>query len=265
MILIGTSGYSYADWRGHFYPAGLPAAGMLAHYARHFPACEINATYYKILDARQTQAMVAKSGGRVTFVVKAHGSMTHERTAGETEYRAFASMLAPFREAGRLGAILAQFPYSFANNADNRGYLADFRAQCPEGHVVVEFRHRSWHQESVLDFLRQLEFGIVNVDEPELKNLMPASETVTGPVGYVRFHGRNKEKWFQSGGQPWERYDYLYSADELTDWVPRIRRMDEKAATTFVFFNNHWQSQAVTNARQMGELLGLELPNPGSE
>ncbi len=266
MIFIGTSGFSYADWRGGFYPADLAAGEMLAYYAQVFSACEMNATYYRIPTARSTQAMVRKSGGRVQFVVKAHHSMTHDRNAGPAEYAALREATKPFADAQRLGGILAQFPYAFVNTLDNRGYLLDLKNNLPGGTpVLVEFRHRSWMQAEVFDFLRDASLNYVIVDEPALKGLMPVKVAATGEVGYFRFHGRNREKWFKRDAQPWERYDYLYSLQELQSWVEPIRSLADTVTTTFVFFNNHWQSQAVTNARQMADLLGIPLPaNPAA-
>jgi uncharacterized protein YecE (DUF72 family) len=256
-IFVGTSGFSYADWKGPFYPATLRTGDMLAYYSRVFTACELNASYYHIPTAATTAALLRKSEGRVRFVVKAHGSMTHQRSATEADYRQFRESLRPLQTAGLLGAVLAQFPYSFPNHLDHRGYVADLRARLPEGvELVVEFRHQSWNHPEVVDWLAGLRIGIVNVDEPALKGLLPPASHVTSPVGYVRFHGRNREKWFAKQAQPWERYDYLYSEAELREWVPRIQTIARAVDQTYVFFNNHWQSQAVTNARQLTALLG---------
>jgi uncharacterized protein YecE (DUF72 family) len=259
-LRIGTSGFSYEDWKGHFYPKTLAKKEMLSFYSQHFPVCEINSTYYRIPIPRNMEAMVAKTQGKMDFVIKVHQSMTHLRNATDSEYRAFKAALQPFRDSGVLGALLVQFPYSFPNNLDNRGYLADIKEKLGKADpVVVEFRHRSWAHPEVLEFLKKCELGVVNVDEPDMHGLVPANDAVTGTVGYVRFHGRNRENWYKTGAQPWERYDYLYSLEELQEWVPRINKMNKQADTTYVFFNNHWQSQAVTNAQQMAELLKTDL------
>lgn len=257
LVFVGTSGFSYSDWKGPFYPATLRSGDMLAYYSRHFTACELNASYYRIPTAATTAALIRKSEGRVRFVVKAHGAMTHQRTASQSDYRQFRESLRPLQDAGLLGAVLAQFPYSFPNTLDHRGYVADLRARLPEGvEMVAEFRHQSWDRSEVVGWLSDLRIGIVNVDEPDLRGLLPPTSHVTSPVGYVRFHGRNREKWFAKRAQPWERYDYLYSEGELREWVPRIRTIARQADRTYVFFNNHWQSQAVANARQLTALLG---------
>ena len=261
MLLIGTSGFSYADWKDRFYPPAISDRDMLAFYSQYFPACEINFSYYRIPDPAHTAAMVRKSGRRVTFVVKAHQTMTHTRDAGPAEYGAFNLGVKPMLEAGVLGGILAQFPYSFSNNLNHRTYLADLKARLGQDtSLIVEFRHHTWNRPDVFELLHKLSLSYVNVDEPALKELLPATSRVTGPVGYVRFHGRNRATWFKKNIESWERYNYLYSEDELREWVPRIRQVAGEAQTTFVFFNNHWQSQAVTNARQMAELLECRLP-----
>jgi uncharacterized protein YecE (DUF72 family) len=260
MILIGTSGFSYADWKPGFYPPTISDRDMLAFYSRYFPACEINFTYYRLPTAETMAAMAKKAGGRVIFVVKAHQSMTHGRDAGPADYAAFSRGLAPLQDAGVLGGILAQFPFSFGNTLDHRAYLADLKTRLHvPAPLIVEFRHRSWNQPEAFAFLRELELSYVNVDEPDLKGLLPATAEATGPVGYVRFHGRNREKWFARDAEPWERYDYLYRGEELQEWVPRIHQVAGRTRVTFVFFNNHWKAQAVANARQMAGLLGIPL------
>ena len=264
MILLGTSGFSYTDWKGRFYPERLGARDMLAYYARRFPACEINATYYRIPAPAQTAAMLRKAGPSLVFVAKAHQSMTHHRDAGTSDYAAFADALRPWREAGRLGAVLLQYPYAFTNTLEHRGAVVDVRDRLADldAPCVVEFRHHSWLRDETQAWLAEQALSMVNVDEPRLRGLMPPTETVTGPVGYVRFHGRNAAHWFRPR-EAWQRYDYRYTAEELSEWVPRLRRIDARARTTFVFFNNHWQSQAVDNARDMARLLGVPLPAVG--
>jgi len=265
MILIGTSGFSYSDWKGRFYPETMPERDMLSFYSHYFPACEINSSYYRIPVAAHMATMVKKTGGKVTFVMKAHQTMTHSRDAGSTEYAAFNNGIKPLLEAGILGGILIQFPYSFTNILAHRGYIAGLKEKFSANTdipLVVEFRHHSWSRQDAFDVLKENAFSYVNVDEPDLKGLLPATDIVTGPIGYIRFHGRNRENWFKKDSESWERYDYVYSENELKEWLPRIRKVAYQTRMTFVFFNNHWQSQAVTNAQQMAELLECKHSNP---
>jgi uncharacterized protein YecE (DUF72 family) len=121
--------------------------------------------------------------------------------------------------------------------------------------VVMEFRNREWISPQIFDLLRELRLGFCCVDQPHLKGLIPPIAEVTGPVAYVRFHGRNAAKWWQHE-ESWERYDYTYTTEELSEWVPKIKSLNEQAEMTFAFANNHWQGQAVDTARQLKMLLG---------
>jgi uncharacterized protein YecE (DUF72 family) len=256
VILLGTSGFSYDDWCGPFYPRNLSKNQWLSFYANHFNTCEINMTYYRIPSLYQMQSMVDKSQGKLKFVLKLFQGMTHQRNAGPEDYKNWRVSLEPMQRHGMLGAVLIQFPFSFSNSLDHRAYLLDLQKNLAlDGPLAIEFRHRSWFKPATFDFLREHDLSYVNVDEPEIPGLLPLSDEVTGPIGYVRFHGRNREKWFSKNAESWERYDYLYSESELESWVSRIRRIEQKTPATFVFFNNHWQSQAVTNAQQLQHLL----------
>lgn len=254
MILVGASGYSYDDWRGHFYPADLPKTKFLEYYAQHLPAVEINYTYYRSPSHRTMEAMRAKTNGRVQFAVKLHQSMTHQRDAAPEAYREFTDACAPLSEAGVLGGLLAQFPYSFHATAENRDYLRRLRDLLPGQDVVVEMRHAAWVRQETFEFLKTANLGWCNVDEPRLSGLMPATAVATSDVGYVRFHGRNAAKWFHHE-QAFERYDYLYTEGELVEWVPRIKQLAGITRRTYVFLNNHFEGKAVANAVMLMRLL----------
>jgi uncharacterized protein YecE (DUF72 family) len=254
VISIGTSGFDYDDWRGAFYPIELPKARFLEHYAEHFRALELNFSYYRMPSAAQAEAMVRRTGGRVTFAVKAHRSMTHERIAGESDLAAFEEALAPLREARVLGAVLAQFPQSFHQTEENRSYvkrLAD-RLGPP---LVVEMRRADWVERPLLDWLGRVGVGFCCVDEPRLEGLVPPIAEATAAPAYVRFHGRNAAKWYVHD-RPAERYDYRYGDRELAEWAPKIRELERKAGDVLVFFNNHFQGKAVDAAKALGAMLG---------
>jgi len=253
LIKVGTSGFDYEDWRGQFYPQRLPRKEFLAYYATHFAALELNFSYYRLPDARQLASMVERTEGRVEFAIKAHRSMTHERVATAAEIAAFKRALIPLKEAGRLGAVLAQFPYSFHQIQENREYLKRL-ADSLGPPLVVELRRADWASEPILDWLRRIEVGYCCVDEPRLDGLMPPTAAATGAPGYVRFHGRNAAKWYEHD-RPEERYDYRYRAAEIQEWVPAIRRLDEQLDKVLVFFNNHFQGKAVDAARMLEQLL----------
>jgi len=154
-----------------------------------------------------------------------------------------------------LAGILAQFPYAFKNGDESRRYLAELREDFAGERVVVEFRHKSWAKEPVFDYLERLGFGYCAVDEPALPGLVPRIARVTSPTGYIRFHSRDASKWF--GGDSQERYNYLYSEQELKEWVPKVQQMtsDPKLESLFVFFNNCHAGHAAVNATQFQEML----------
>jgi uncharacterized protein YecE (DUF72 family) len=253
-ILIGTSGFSYKDWVGPVYPDGLKKADWLRFYAQEFPTCELNFSYYRIPDASTLGKMADKVPDGFMFTVKAFRGITHERENPGPLVASLVEGLKPLRESRKFACVLAQFPYSFHATPQNRAYLSKLRDEFGDLRVVVEFRTRDWITEQTFDELRQLEFGFCCVDQPRLKRLVPPVPAVTGPVAYVRFHGRNAAKWWQHD-EAWERYDYSYSDDELMEWVPKIQQLDAEAPLTLIYMNNHWQGQAVDAARQMRRLL----------
>jgi uncharacterized protein YecE (DUF72 family) len=260
---------------------------MLDYYAREFPAVEVNSTYYRIPHPRTFEAIRNKVPAGFEFVVKTHHDMTHLQKRDPQIYHDFSRSIRPLRESGMLTGILAQFPYAFRRTPENEDFLRELRERlADEGPLFVEFRHRSWLDEEVFHGLDRDGLGYVSVDEPDLPGLMPPVARVTGPIGYVRFHGRNRETWWPRSGEPGERdrgapdfgplfrgtadrpaeapapprtsstrYDYSYNEDELREWVEKIRDMTEKAKKTFVFFNNCHVGQAATSAKLMRKLL----------
>lgn len=265
-IRVGTSGFSYQDWKGFFYPGEMRASEFLAFYARHFRTCELNFTYYRIPDARTLGRMVEKSGGTVEFTLKAHQGITHDRSATSEILPRFVEALSPLREAGVCGALLLQFPFSFRRDEESLAYIdalaMDLRDLWAEIPLVAEFRHRSWVSPESFAWLEDRALGLCAVDEPRMGNLMPPVAVRTGAIGYVRFHGRNAAKWWKHE-RPEERYDYAYSEEELREWIPKIRAISGAGEKTFVFFNNHFQAKAAQNARQLLDLLSGALPESG--
>jgi uncharacterized protein YecE (DUF72 family) len=252
MIKIGTSGFAYDDWDGTVYPSGLPASERLAFYAREFATVEVNTTFYRVPDTRMVVGWVAKTPPGFLFSIKAYRGLTHEREC--PDYEGFLAALLPLDESGKLGCVLAQFPYSFHATAANRTYLGQLKEGLKRVPVVVEFRNAGWMSQSTLDLLRELDLGFCCVDEPKLPGLLPPIAVATGPVAYVRFHGRNSAKWYDHK-EAWERYDYSYTVQELREWLPKLRQLDTSASLTLVYFNNHFAGQAVRGARDLSQLL----------
>jgi len=253
-VLVGTSGYSYDDWVGPVYPRGTARQDFLSLYAREFPVVELNFSYYQQPNPRTLERMVAGTSPSFAFALKAHKSMTHEiGESWEKDIADFRAGIQPMVDAGRLAAVLLQFPYSFAYTTESRSRLAALCERLEGLPLAVEFRKSEWMKEQVFEGLRQRGVSLVSVDEPDLPKLVPPTTETTGSFGYVRFHGRNKEAWWT--GDNASRYDYLYTTDELEEWVQRIRLILSNVPVLLLFFNNHWRGNAAQNAREMRRLL----------
>lgn len=257
MIWLGTSGYSYDDWQGGFYPPDLPAGERLAFYAAEFNAVELDFTYYRMPTAEHLNKLAAQTPEGFQFSVKAHQEITHTRRGDPVPIAQFRAALMPLQNLGKLGAVLLQFPHAFHNTPENVDLLVRCMDSLSGLPLVVEFRHCNWLTRRTLSLLREKGVGFCNVDMPALPGLLPKTALVTAPTAYVRLHGRNAEKWWQHE-QAWERYDYAYSEQELREWLPRLRKMEAQADKLFVFANNHWQGKSVNTIRQLRMLLDLD-------
>ncbi len=257
MIYVGTSGFSYDDWVGPYYPEGLDKKDWLAFYAREFKSLEINFTYYRMPGARALAGMAHKVPEDFRFTVKATQEMTHTREADPELFGQFLAAIQPLQDAGKFGAVLAQFPSSFHNTPENQEYLKVFREQWGDLPVVVEFRNAGWLTEETFKLLRDENLGFCCVDEPRLKGLLPPIARATADIAYVRFHGRNAKKWWQHE-QAYERYDYTYQPEELREWTPKIEQLNQETQKTYVFANNHYLGQGIETARQLKLMLGTE-------
>lgn len=198
--------------------------------------------------------MAVKTGKGFLFSVKANQEMTHVRQGGSDIFKAFIDVIQPLIQVGKLGCVLAQFPYSFNCYKANREYLASFRDYMAGLPLVVEFRNAGWLNDDTFAWMRANNVNFCCVDEPQLPRLLPPVARVTGDIAYIRFHGRNASKWWQHE-QAWERYDYTYRREELEEWIPKIAQMSTSARDTFIFANNHWRGQAVDTIRQVRSML----------
>jgi len=262
MIKIGTSGFSFADWKGTVYPPGLPEKEMLSFYEKElgFNALEVNFTYYTLPSQKSFSAMSRKTSGDFEFVVKSFKGMTHEIRNKETgkmidnqeTFKKFKYSLVPLTAEGKLASVLAQFPYGFFPSKENSGYIERFKEEMGDVPLVFEFRNQAWMKEGMFEFLEKIGAGYCIVDEPKLPKLMPYLPRATSEIGYFRLHGRNPN-WFNVPASV--RYDYLYSEGELKEFVPDIKDISKKTAKTFVFFNNCHAGSAAKNATQMARLL----------
>jgi len=259
-VYVGTSGWSYDDWYGTVYP-DVPRTGFreLPYYCEFFDAVEINTTFYRPPPPQYCEKWLreVEDNPRFKFTLKLWQRFTHERgskwTADEVE--TFKTGIQPLAEAGRLGAMLVQFPWSFRNSEANRGWLADLAHTFAEHPLVLEVRHASWNVEPALGFMRQLDLNFCNIDQPVSRSSIPPTSIATGPIGYYRFHGRNSENWFKKNAGRDARYDYLYNDGELQPWIDNIKEMESRIEQIYVMTNNHYRGQAPVNALQMKAAL----------
>ncbi len=259
-ILFGTRGWSYADWKGVFYPEERPRGfSELSFAAEYFDALEVNSTFYRPASPAMAASWAKRVEGKkgFEFTAKLYQRFTHNReeqwTAAEADE--VKRGMAPLAEAGKLGGILVQFPWSFKNEAVERKWLERLVAEFAEYPLYLEVRHDSWREEDFFKYLDEAGVGFVDIDQPVIGKSIPPMEKVTGGKGYVRFHGRNAKAWFAKDAGRDARYDYLYDENELSAWVERIRKMTGSAEKVFVFNNNHYRGQAAVNSLELKSLL----------
>jgi uncharacterized protein YecE (DUF72 family) len=275
-VRIGTAGWSYKDWEGIFYPSGMQRRKQhpLEYLARFFDTTEINTSFYGPLKPELAKLWCRKVQAvnrRFVFTAKLYRAFTHSpiavmeptsaatiRPTDEDEARTREGLDAVAGE-GRLGALLIQFPVSFKNTSLNREYLDRLLRQFIEYPRVVEVRDSSWNNAETLAAFAQKNVGFCNIDQPVLGRSLAPTDHVTGAIGYVRLHGRNYEHWFVDQGSDSDnrndRYNYLYSERELAGWKERIDRVAERAQTTYVITNNHFESKAGVNALELKAMI----------
>jgi uncharacterized protein YecE (DUF72 family) len=257
-ILVGTSGYSYAEWaEAGFYPPGAKAGEMLPLYARQFGITELNFTWYQMPKSQAIERMARLAPSAFRFTAKLTRTLTHEVDPGQ--WRGHAALyregIAPLVQSGQLLALLLQFPPGFVRDLAGRRYLAELLDALEGLPLAVEFRHVSWAVDRVFTELERRRATLVAVDAPALPGLFPALDVVSNPeFFYVRFHGRNARGW--RSGNMQKQFDYDYREDELREWAEGpIARMASRATQGLIFFNNHVRAQAPRNAAQLQRLL----------
>ena len=268
-IHIGPAGWSYKDWEGVVYPHK-PGSKFdpLAYLARFFDTIEINSSFYRPPTSSTSKSWVKRvtDNPSFTFTAKLHRVFTHERGKATAEdEKAFREAMNPLAEAGKLGALLIQFPWSFKNTDDERAYLNKLLAQFQEYPLVLEVRHISWNTPGIYDELEERGVGICNIDQPLFHKSIKPSALSTSSIGYVRLHGRNYQNWFREQAPRDDRYNYLYSLDELDPWITRIKDVARQTKESYVITNNHFLGKAVVNALEIKSILGekkVEAPAP---
>jgi uncharacterized protein YecE (DUF72 family) len=253
-LRIGTSGYDYPEWEGILYSKGIGRKEYLGAYSEVFPTVELDFTYYGMPKPDAMKQMLGRVRRPIDFAVKANQTLTHkiDPATWRDSLGEFLRGIAPLGESGRLCAILLEFPYSFHYKDNERRYLDKVLKALSAFPLVVEFRNAEWFSSRVIEGLKERRVGLCAVDVPRLEGLPPLSDLVTSDLAYVRFHGRNEKAWWS--GDAGTRYEYLYSADELSGWLPRLEAMSAQAKTLRVLFNNHRRGDAARNAQELVRL-----------
>ncbi|HEV2826604.1 MAG TPA: DUF72 domain-containing protein, partial [Pyrinomonadaceae bacterium] len=204
--------------------------------------------------------------GRVTaardfmFTAKLHRVFTHERGKATAEdEKLVREGMDSLRGADKLGALLLQFPWSFKNTDDERVYLAKLLERFRDYPLVLEIRHSSWNNPQIYEWLEELSVGVCNVDQPLFAKSIKPADLTTSQIGYVRLHGRNYQDWFREKAPRDDRYNYLYSTDELEPWITRIKEIAAKTKESYVITNNHFRGQAVVNALEIKATLTEQI------
>ena len=248
--IVGTSGYSFADWLGVFYPSGTRQKDMFDLYAQHFKAVELNFTFYRLEAASTLTKLAQKSPTDFQFWVKANRKITHEPDRGAV--REFLENIQPLSSSEKLAGVLMQFPQSFHRTIANRHYLSRTLADLVSVPLAVEFRHYSWEHGSTLSSLAERDVTLVIPDCPKIKGLYRPEPAVTTSTGYLRLHSRSADKWYAGLAG---RYDYNYSDKELKSLVESWSRLGNDVRQVFAFFNNCHQGQAAQNAEAFRRVL----------
>jgi len=259
IIRIGPAGWSYKDWEGIVYPKK-PGAKFdpLEYLARFFNTIEINSSFYRPFTASTANSWAGRVAGAADFMftAKLHRVFTHERGKATAEdEKIVREGMDALRNQGKLGAVLLQFPWSFKNNDDDRLYLAKLLDRFNDYPLVLEIRHSSWNNSQIYEWLEEVGVGICNVDQPLFARSIKPAAVTTAQVGYVRLHGRNYQDWFREKAPRDDRYNYLYSLDELEPWIARIKEIAAKTKESYVITNNHFRGQAVVNALEIKSTL----------
>lgn len=271
MIRCGPAGWSYKDWAGVVYPDPRPKGfDPLGYVSGYFDTVEVNSTFYGPQPARVAEGWAERvaDNPEFRFTAKLWRRFTHQRSSAWSKAELKEARATPdtLLEAGRLGALLVQFPWSFRRTDENREWLQDIVGAFGDLPLAVEVRHESWNEPEFFGELADEGVGFVNIDQPQYRDSIAPSARATAPVGYLRVHGRNYRDWWRHD-KPHERYDYLYSAKELEPWAERAREVDddERTRETYVVTNNHYQGKAVVNALMLRSMVGdapVAAPDP---
>ena len=268
-IYIGTSGWSYpkgeGTWTGYFYPIG--KVNELEYYSQFFNTVEVNSSFYRPPNPGYVYNWAKRVPDDFLFTVKLWQKFTHPKMYEEATGKAavisqkdvdqFKQSIEPLVRYRKLGALLAQFPPSFKNDGYGQQILLAIIRAFGQYRLSVELRHRSWSDdESFARLLRDNNVSWVHIDEPKFQSSISSEVPQTSDIAYFRFHGRNKEMWWQGDNET--RYKYLYSRDEINELAEKVKAVSTQTKYVFALFNNHWRGYAPRNAADI--MKALQLP-----
>lgn len=268
-FFVGTAGWSYKDWEGIVYPErrerGFHPLVFLAHYIN---IVEVNSTFYRYPPIAMSLSWLRRVENQPEFLfsVKLHQIFTHQRRDfTQKDVDDFKLGIEPLRAKLKLAAILIQFPWSFIRTSVHTDYLINLFELFSDYPLAVEVRHSSWNIPQFYTLLSEYHVCFCNIDQPLFRNSIPPSAISTNPqFSYVRLHGRNYKNWFKEDAGRDARYDYLYTKDELDEWIQRIKELGKKSDKVFVITNNHYRGQALANALQIKNMITgekLDIPH----
>jgi uncharacterized protein YecE (DUF72 family) len=279
-VRVGPAGWSYSDWAGYVYPSPRSKGFHEATYlAQFFDTIEINTSFYQPLAADLAAQWIDRvaANPRFVFTAKLWRKLTHDLTStlsptiipaiNAEDERAIRAGFDVLRGANKLGALLLQFPFSFHHRAETTVYLESLITKFSDYPLAVEVRHASWNHPDVFALLHERNVALCNVDQPIIGHSRTPSDESTSTIGYVRLHGRRYDTWFTDDPDipMHERYNYLYSSEELTPWAERIRNVASRTRDIFVITNNHYLGKAVVNALELISMLNsakIRVPDP---
>lgn len=261
MIRIGTSGFSFPDWHGTFYPRQIKPNQFFDYYVQFFDTVEINLTFYTTPSKKFFESLVERAKQGFIFTVKLPAKLTHEQEISEKTISLFTNSIEPIVRENKLGGVLAQFPYGFRANKENIDYVLKLSNTLKPLNVFVEFRQADWANPKIYELLTSENIGLVYPDLPELKGLFTGSPELEELATYFRFHGRNKTNWWKANEK--ERYDYDYTISELTELVTKMKRAEKRSQIVFGFFNNCFLGRAARNALSALQMLGVNKKERG--
>ena len=264
-VWVGTAGWSYKDWEDIVYPRA--ERDKVAFMSRYLDLVEINSSFYRPFPPKYAEKWLGSVAGneRFQFAAKLWSRFTHDTDPpyGRKDLDIFRPGIDVLHEAGKLTALLMQFPFWFRDSPQTRGLLERLSADFAAYPKVLEVRDRSWSKPDAVDFVRKQNLCIACLDMPLAKESFREETLVTGDIAYLRLHGRNAEAWFDKGADRDEKYDYLYNDNEMDQTWQRVEQMREIAKKAVVVWNNHFQGKAAANAFQtLHKVLGEKVDVP---